>query len=183
MSIERIETPRLILRRFRLSEVDDFFYYNSKAALCHYMSFKPHESREESERIIKNLMSPEHWALEHREDGIVMGVISLKKSTRLAPHCAELGYTMSDEYWGEGLMQEAARALFTAAFDETDLVQIDIKVNPENQRSVKTMRALGFHEEGLVRRAIINQEGQGVDALFGSLTKAEWQAQRARDKS
>ena len=49
--------------------------------------------------------------------------------------CMELGYAMAEDFWGRGLMTEAARAVIRHGFESMGLPMISIYHNPTNYRS------------------------------------------------
>jgi len=59
-----LETERLILRRFRETDLDDFNEYAKNPNVGPNAGWKPHESKEESMEILKQFIdSKEVWAI------------------------------------------------------------------------------------------------------------------------
>ena len=50
--MKRLETPRLIMRRFRIEDVDDIHEVVSDKKVAQYPDFKPYDSKEETLRNI-----------------------------------------------------------------------------------------------------------------------------------
>ncbi len=62
----------------------------------------------------------------------------------------ELGFHFRPEYWGQGLAQEAARAVIALAFEMPELKGLFAGHHPENAASERLLRKLGFrftHQE------------------------------------
>jgi ribosomal-protein-alanine N-acetyltransferase len=62
----------------------------------------------------------------------------------------ELGFHFRPEYWGQGLVQEAARAVIAFAFQTLTVTSLFAGHHPENEPSERLIRRLGFlytHEE------------------------------------
>jgi RimJ/RimL family protein N-acetyltransferase len=57
---------------------------------------------------------------------------------------AEIGYWLGQNWWGEGYMSEAVRALIAMAFRHTDLDAIHAKMRVGNARSRQVLEAAGF---------------------------------------
>ncbi|MDO5738469.1 MAG: GNAT family protein [Eubacteriales bacterium] len=177
MSCERIETKRLILRRLRESDLNDFYHYSSKPENSLMMTWQPNSTREAALEVLRKLMTPANWAIEHREEEVMIGTVSLISSSRSNnPKLLELGYILSNEYWGEGLMQEAIRALLDRAF-ECDLAETIIAViRVDNTRSLNTVAAMGFQDGGIIRDFIVDRtDGKPRSARVYSMRKQEWQ--------
>ncbi|MDO5734090.1 MAG: GNAT family protein [Eubacteriales bacterium] len=174
MSIERINTERLNLRRLRESDLEDFNYYSSKASVTKYMSWPAHSSLAASREVLHSLMKQNVWALVHRAEGRMIGTISLDPSIRKSPGCRALGYILDDEYWGEGLMREAATALLDASFKAEDLLLIEAMIRVDNEASKRLIKALGFSLEGCLRAYSSDQNGQLCDFNSYSILREEW---------
>ena len=59
---------------------------------------------------------------------------------------AELGYWLSRDHWGRGLMTEAARALVERHFDDPENPDLRSGYLAGNDRSGQVLRKLGFQE-------------------------------------
>ncbi|HSH31579.1 MAG TPA: GNAT family protein [Candidatus Saccharimonadales bacterium] len=66
-------------------------------------------------------------------------------------HKAEIGYWLSSEYEGRGVMSRAAAALIEYGFDELGLERIEILCRSTNARSQAVAQRLGFTLEGVQR--------------------------------
>ena len=118
LSIERLETERLILREFRESDAEDVYEYARDPKVGPNAGWKPHESLDESRGVVKNfIQSGEVWAIEDKASHKVIGSIGLHKREREGyTFDRELGYALSRAFWGRGIMTEAASAIIDYAF-------------------------------------------------------------------
>jgi RimJ/RimL family protein N-acetyltransferase len=73
-------------------------------------------------------------------------------NTRVGEGGVEIGYWLRASETGKGLMTEAVAALTQAAFAWCGVDRVEIKVDPENERSLALPRRLGFVEEATLRR-------------------------------
>lgn len=109
--MKKLETRRLILREWRETDADDLYAY-AKATSRPMCGWKPHKDILETKEILKQFSEQdETWALELKETGRVIGSLGLHKTKKekLPLHYDfELGYALSEEYWGRGLIPEAA---------------------------------------------------------------------------
>jgi RimJ/RimL family protein N-acetyltransferase len=90
--------------------------------------------------------------------------------TRVADEAAlEIGYWIRDSRAGGGLATEAAAALTRVAFELCGVDRVEIRVDPENVRSLAIPRRLGFQEEGTLRRRLVGPDGRRADAVCFAL--------------
>jgi ribosomal-protein-serine acetyltransferase len=102
------------------------------------------------------------------------GIISLNSSS---VRCMEIGYWLGEKYQGKGLMTAACKAMIGHSFVELDINRIEIRVEPDNDRSKAIPGRLGFTYEGTQRQKGMNADGKAVDLMMFSLLKEEWEAQ------
>ncbi len=65
---------------------------------------------------------------------------------------AEMGYWLSAEAQGLGIMHRTCQALIDYAFDEFDLNRLEIRCAVDNKRSRAVAERLGFQCEGVLRQ-------------------------------
>jgi RimJ/RimL family protein N-acetyltransferase len=70
----------------------------------------------------------------------------------------EIGYFIRADSIGKGLATEVTAVLTRAGIEKCGLVRIDIQVEPENERSIRIPRKLGFTEEARLRRRLEPRE-------------------------
>jgi ribosomal-protein-serine acetyltransferase len=63
----------------------------------------------------------------------------------------ELGYWLTDEHQGRGVMTKTVSALIDHAFGEWDLNRVEIHVGTGNRKSRAIPERLGFQQEGVLR--------------------------------
>lgn len=85
---------------------------------------------------------------------------------------AELGYWLSDKYWGQGIMTNAVTVLCSYAFDELYLEKITASVFATNLGSKKVLEKSGFKQEGLLRKHV-KKNGQLIDSYIYASFKTE----------
>ncbi len=85
----------------------------------------------------------------------------------------EIGYWLSSDFEGKGLMTECVKALIKYGFKELNLHRIVIKCNSENIRSAAIPKRLGFTLEGTLREDRI-RNGVYENTLIFGLLKNEW---------
>ncbi|WP_327590028.1 GNAT family N-acetyltransferase [Nonomuraea sp. NBC_00507] len=101
-------------------------------------------------------------------DGVVVGAISLFK-TSWSAGTTEVGYGVHPLYRGRGLATEAVRGLVEWVFEATELRRIDLTANLDNAASLRVAQKAGFTWEGVLRSAVIDDDGQHDLVVFGLL--------------
>ena len=82
---------------------------------------------------------------------------------------AHIGYWIARSHWGNGYASEAASLLIAAGFRDLGLRRVYTAVLPENVRSIRLLRRLGFRTEGRARQDRL-VDGRYRDlVLFGLL--------------
>lgn len=93
------------------------------------------------------------WVMELKEEHKVIGEIvlydfKLKKQ-------ADIGYRISKAYWSKGFATEAGQAIVKFAFEEMDLLRLQIRCFKNNPGSVRIAEKLGFELDGLIKQGVI----------------------------
>lgn len=118
----RIETERIILRPWCQEDLEDFYGYACVDGVGQMAGWQPHESLEESQTILDMFIREKNvFALELKESGKVIGSLGLEpQENRLGiPETMqgrEIGYVLSKDYWGRGLMPEAVHGAIDYCF-------------------------------------------------------------------
>ena len=99
-SLPTLETERLILRPFRMSDAPDVHAYAQNPNVGPNAGWKPHATLAESEGIVRHFMEKgEVWAIEDRQTGWVVGSIGLHKDERRDYDGARmLGYVLAESH-------------------------------------------------------------------------------------
>ena len=145
----RIETPRLILRPWRESDLHDFYAYASVPGVGEMAGWVHHQSIEESEKILNSFIRHKKtFALELKETGHVIGSLGLEE---LEPdpvegerYGREIGYVLSKAYWGRGLMPEAVQAVIDYYFRVLHLDYLTCGHFLQNAQSQRVIEKCGF---------------------------------------
>ena len=178
--MENIYTERLLLTPWRvcIEDAKGLYAYAKDPDVGPNAGWKPHESVEESLKIIEELFVPEKntWAIREKESNKIVGSISLLFDRRREDvNSREMGYSLAKDCWGKGYMTEAARALMDYGFEKYNLVVMSICTSPTNKRSQRVIEKCGFKYEGLQRRGYHIYDGSDRDNLMFSILREEWE--------
>ena len=118
----RIETERLVLRPWKESDVDDFFAYASIPGVGEMAGWPHHQSKEKTQQTIAMFMRDKDvLAIELKESNQVIGSLGIHENDNdhVGPDYLgrEVGYVLSKEYWGRGLVPEAVRGVIDYCFN------------------------------------------------------------------
>jgi ribosomal-protein-alanine N-acetyltransferase len=97
--------------------------------------------------------------LERREDGALIGAITLDNIRRGPAQCGTLGYWVGEQYARQGYMGEAIAAMVHYAFERLDLSRLEAACLPENKASRGLLERSGFKYEG-VAQAYLQIDGR-----------------------
>lgn len=175
----KIETAGLILRPFEETDLDDFYEYAKVPGVCEAAGWKHHESKEESEGVLRSLIEGHRtFAIEEKESGKVIGSIGLGaspdiyKDSGIGENINDIGYLLAREYWGKGYSAEAVEGVLSYAFYvlHLDAVTCGHFAGNENSRSV--IEKCGF--KFITQNKYTTQQGTEYDALYYALTHLEY---------
>lgn len=149
---KQIETERLLLRAFRQSDLEDFYEYASVEGVGEQAGWRHHENAEESKRILNDFIDNDKtFALVLKSNGKVIGSLGIeqygleeKLSEFFDYKGREIGYVLSKEYWGNGLMTEAVKAVIAYLFEEAGLDFLLCGHYDFNHRSKRVQEKCGF---------------------------------------
>lgn len=142
-----LETERTILRPFVEGDAEDLYEYAKDPRVGPIAGWKPHESLEESREIIKTVFAaPNTFAVVEKATGKVIGsagFVGRGRGEGRGPS-DEIGYALSPDYWGRGIMPEVVRELIRYGFEDLGLDAIWCTHYAENQRSRRVIEKSGF---------------------------------------
>ncbi|HHE0447941.1 TPA: GNAT family N-acetyltransferase [Vibrio parahaemolyticus] len=157
MLTTKIETEQLILRALVAEDAGDLFSIFSDNEVMKYWNTEPWVSVDEAKTFITNSARAMDSNTEVilgiylKSTGQLLGKIILfsfaKESRR-----AEIGFGVSRDFRGKGIVLEAGSALIEHAFHTLKLRRIEAEIDPDNIASGKTLERLGFVKEGYLRQ-------------------------------
>lgn len=182
--METLETERLLLRPWRESDLGDFHEYCSNPEVGPNAGWKPHESMEESRKILASFVNCDEAtdaerALVLKENGKAIGSLGVM-ADRLRHEGMgdgrEIGYVLSHDYWGRGLMPEAVRRVIRFAFEEKGLDYLSVSHFTFNLRSKRVIEKCGFRFEKVLHGAYKDYKGEAPDESCYLLTRKDYLA-------
>lgn len=146
-----LETDRLILRGWQERDIDDFFEYASVDGVGEMAGWRHHDTMETTHKILQAFISEKNvFAVVYKENEKVIGSVGLHESWTNGDErfqnlkVKEIGYVLSREYWGRGLMPEAVRAVMAFCFDRCGLEALTCGHFETNLQSKRVIEKCGF---------------------------------------
>jgi RimJ/RimL family protein N-acetyltransferase len=181
-SLGDVTTPRLDLRRFRESDLDELaavFALDEVWRFPYGRGFSRTETAEFIERQIQHWHDRGFgcWVARLRATSDLIGYVGLSVPTFLPEilPAVEVGWRLSPEFWGHGYASEGARAALHEGFSTLGLETICSIPQADNLPSARVADRLGMT---LVRSVTIpaNEKRGELAGLLYELDRATWQA-------
>jgi len=173
-TLPTLETRRLILRPLRMGDAKDLFAYASDPQVSRHVLWDTHQSIRDSRMFLRFAIRqyrrglPGSFAITLKDSGRMIGTVGFMW---INPDwaSAEVGYSLSRDYWNQGIMTEALREVVAFGFDRLKLNRIEAQHETDNPASGRVMAHVGMQYEGTLRQRLKNK-GRYVDvALYAML--------------
>lgn len=170
----KIETERLILRRYKESDINMQYKILTDSRLSKFIRFPNLTKKEELECIrdwIKNVEDSkyEKWVIVLKENNIPIGNISVNGIERKNNYC-NVGYVIMFDYWGKGYASEALKAVSDYLLD-SGYYLVECSCNELNKQSTRVMEKAGFKKDGYIANRRLNKDGTYSGVEYYSKTK------------
>jgi ribosomal-protein-alanine N-acetyltransferase len=148
----RLESKRLILREWELSDLDDFFEYCSVPGVGEMAGWFHHENKDKSLEILNMFINEKKtFAIVNKENNKVIGSLGIEKyglEDKLSEFFnykgREIGFVLSKDYWGKGLMAEAVKLVINYLFNKLDYDFLLCGHYDKNYQSKRVQEKCGF---------------------------------------
>ena len=159
----RLLTPRLEARMAAFGEgvkLAEYYRLNRNFLQPYYPTFTREDFDARAwESTIPHMRSEyearRSWRLCLFRDSELCGVANVTNISVSPRFSATLGYSLAEKFQGQGLMREALMEIVPAAFAHFHLHRIEANYMPRNERSGRTLAAVGFQKEGLAKKYLL----------------------------
>ena len=171
----RLETERLILRRYKESDIDVLYEIITDERLSKYIKY-PNLNKEEELECIKKWIREadeskyERWVIERKSDGVIVGNIDVNTIYKKHNYC-NVGYTIRYDYWGNGYASEALNIVSEHLLNNSGYYLVECCCNELNKQSSKVMLKAGFKKDGYIANRRLNKDGTYSGIEYYSKTK------------
>lgn len=146
-----LQTKRLILETIDEDRIEELssLLANEKVHKFFPKTLSKKESHEFLEKIEKRQFEDgvSFWGVIRKDDNKFLGICGLLKQTIDGINEIEVGYRISDEFWGKGYGTEAAEGCIQYARDELKLKSIISLILKENTQSIRVAEKNGLKIE------------------------------------
>lgn len=175
-----IKTKRLVLRRFTHEDAEAMFNtWANDERVTKFLTWEPHGTLDVTKYIVDLWVKDYekdnnyNWAIEL--EGKVIGSISVTEIDENSER-AEIGYCIGYDFWGIGIMSEAAKAVIDFLFREVNVHRITITHATKNPASGKVAQKCGLTLEGVKREYFKSTFGEYLDIAVYSILRREWES-------
>ncbi len=177
---ERLETKRLILRRFAEGDAENCCRnWGAKEEVYTHISEKPKTPNEMQVYLISVIDAyarPDtyYWAIQLKESRQVIGEVFVDDFGNRNSWC-EIDYKIGPGFWGQGLATEGVIAVLDFLFHRVGFHRVQAKCAAGNIGSERVMQKAGLQKEGVLRGFFRRGDEKGFDdvVLYAALSD-EW---------
>ena len=172
----RLETARLVLRRFAVEDAEAMYRnWASDDEVTEFLTWPPHANTEVSKVVLEDWVSSYRkenyyqWAIVLKENGDepIGSIAAIDVNDDLS--IVHIGYCLGKRWWHQGIMSEALQALIDFFFDQVDANRIESRHDPRNPHSGMVMKKCGMKYEGTLRCSDKNNQGICDASWYGIL--------------
>lgn len=146
---KELETSRLLLRRFTLSDEREVFeHFTSDPEVARYLSWKAHSTQKVTHDLLETwcrhyYLNTYNWAILLKESNEVIGSAAIGKIND-EKQSGEIAYALSQKEWGKGIITEAMNRIFHFCFVEVGFQELIGLLHEDNIASRRVMEKLGM---------------------------------------
>ncbi len=143
-----IETERLLLREFDISDATNFYNLNLNQNVIRFTGDLPFQSIKQAEEFLHNYSNYKvngygRWAVINKSDNEFLGWCGLKYSDKLKE--TDIGFRFFEKNWNKGFATESAKACLDFGFHQLNIDTIVGRAMKENKYSIKVLEKIGLH--------------------------------------
>lgn len=145
-----LETNRLLLREFDISDAESFYELNLNPNVIKYTGNSTFKDIDEAKAFLKNYSDYQRngfgrWAVIDRSNQLFLGWCGLKYDEKLDE--TDIGFRFFEHFWNRGFATESAKACIDYGFEILNLKTIVGRAMKENTASVKVLEKIGLQYE------------------------------------
>ena len=169
-----LSTARLLLRAPAAEDVTAFHDILSSPDVTRFSNWPDAPAKAVAERAMRWMCRAYPsgkgcaWMIEDRDLKIVAGAIRYNWFVNKSK-CGEIGYELHPDFWGKGLMTEAAAAVALCGHQFFKLNRIEAWTLPGNAGSDRVLEKAGFRYEGTLRQKARFKGAYHDFRMFGRL--------------
>lgn len=180
INFESLETERLILRKLKEKDLDDWYEMVSDEEVTKFMLFPTYtdiqQLKERYNFVQDNYKKnrPHDYFIELKENHKVIGTIGIVNYIKKAHGQVEIGYLSNKNYWKNGYMTEALQAMIKYIFENTTINRICLRHDTANVASGRVMQKNNMKFEGISRETSDSNYSDKSDTASYSILREEY---------
>lgn len=145
-----LETNRVLLRKFDISDAVNFYELNSNPNVIKYTGNSAFKDVNEARKFLENYSDYQRngygrWAVINKSTNQFLGWCGLKYDEDLDE--TDIGFRFFEHFWNQGFATESAKACIDYGFNELHLKTIVGRAMKENMASIKVLEKIGLKFE------------------------------------
>lgn len=148
--MQTLQTNRLILRDWKETDIDDMFAILSNPNVTLPEGSSPVETKKKCKQILDYLITVKNnYAIEWKSTRTVIGMIGLNEDAKNDPNTRNLGFSLAEEFWNQGIMTEALTVVIANAKAITSRLSATHYMNPKSEH---LLRKFGFKQVDTIQK-------------------------------
>jgi ribosomal-protein-alanine N-acetyltransferase len=151
----RLETERLVIRKYSPEDADDYFLLKSCADVWRFSTDAPKTEPQAAKDELARLLEAQaqtgigFCAVTIKSSGEFIGEAGILSINKNANRCV-IGYNLLPAFWHRGYATEISLALIRYAFDVLDLHRVEALAMQDNAASCRVLEKAGMIREGIL---------------------------------
>ena len=161
------------LRSWRGNDVDALVKHANNPNIAKFLTDEfpdPYTAKDGQEFILRAIRDQPRKMLAIDVSGEAVGSIGVFPQTDIYSMNAEMGYWLSEEYWGNGMMTRAVRQMVKYGFETFEINRIYARPFGTNVASHRVLEKAGFVLEARFTETIL-KKGQTLDELVYAIRR------------
>jgi RimJ/RimL family protein N-acetyltransferase len=180
LGLVSLQSERLVLREIEHGDAEAMQAHASDPEVVKYMVWGPN-SLEQTRAFCSGQLDIQRvrdrrdfeLAMIDKKNGDLIGGVGLRVQNTVQRE-GDIGYVLRREYWGQGLVAEAAQQVLDFGFGVLGLHRIYATADARNVQSMRVMQKLGMRQEGVLRRNLYLRDAYRDTVLFSILEEDFW---------
>jgi [ribosomal protein S5]-alanine N-acetyltransferase len=173
LGTKELQTKRLILRKFEISDAEAMFInWTNDDEVTKYLTWATHTDIGVSSSVLKDWVSKYNekfylWAITLKTNGRepIGSISAVMKDEKIKT--VHVGYCIGKNWWNQGITSEALIELIRFFFEEVGINRIEARHDPRNPYSGKVMEKCGLIFEGTLKQGDWNNQGICDCSIYG----------------
>jgi len=173
-----LETERLILRQYTAADAEAVLSFRSNPDAMRFVPRPLQRTTDDALEMITKINDMIeandgiNWGVELKSNGKIIGSVSFHRIEKEHSR-GEIGYMIHPDYWGQGIVTEAAKVIVNYGFMQLKFHSIEAIIDPENTASENVLRKLEFVKEAHFKENFFHN-GQFTDTVIYSKLRSDY---------